>query len=155
MKYCFRCGKELVDEAIICTGCGCSVQYDNRLVKKIEKPNVTDKENNMKIVHIFTFVSNIFFALTLSMILNALGSFNVRLFTNAYGDYVSVYVDEAYLYCSLISSFIYVGLSVVALILYTTRAKEKTLNKVFKHISRLIVAALLLSTTGILFGYFI
>ena len=24
MKYCSRCGKELVDEAIICTGCGCA-----------------------------------------------------------------------------------------------------------------------------------
>lgn len=25
MKYCMKCGKELVDEAVICTGCGCSV----------------------------------------------------------------------------------------------------------------------------------
>ena len=25
MKYCSKCGKELVDEAIICTGCGCAV----------------------------------------------------------------------------------------------------------------------------------
>lgn len=26
MKYCQKCGKELVDEAIICVNCGCSVQ---------------------------------------------------------------------------------------------------------------------------------
>lgn len=26
MKYCKRCGAELVDEAIICTKCGCSVE---------------------------------------------------------------------------------------------------------------------------------
>ena len=25
MKYCSHCGKELIDEAIICTGCGCAV----------------------------------------------------------------------------------------------------------------------------------
>ena len=25
MKYCSKCGKELVDEAVICIGCGCSV----------------------------------------------------------------------------------------------------------------------------------
>ena len=25
MKYCSKCGKELIDEAIICTGCGCAV----------------------------------------------------------------------------------------------------------------------------------
>ena len=24
MKYCSRCGKELVDEAVICTACGCA-----------------------------------------------------------------------------------------------------------------------------------
>lgn len=26
MKYCSKCGKELVDEAVICTGCGCAVE---------------------------------------------------------------------------------------------------------------------------------
>lgn len=25
MKYCTHCGKELMDEAVICTGCGCAV----------------------------------------------------------------------------------------------------------------------------------
>ena len=25
MKYCTKCGKELVDEAVVCTGCGCPV----------------------------------------------------------------------------------------------------------------------------------
>lgn len=29
MKYCTHCGKEVVDEAIICPNCGCSVQYGN------------------------------------------------------------------------------------------------------------------------------
>lgn len=25
MKFCQKCGKELMDEAVICTGCGCSI----------------------------------------------------------------------------------------------------------------------------------
>ncbi|MBQ3135168.1 MAG: hypothetical protein IJB75_05095 [Oscillospiraceae bacterium] len=25
MKYCTKCGKELMDESVICVGCGCSV----------------------------------------------------------------------------------------------------------------------------------
>ena len=25
MKFCSKCGKELVDDAIVCTGCGCAV----------------------------------------------------------------------------------------------------------------------------------
>ncbi len=29
MKYCQKCGHELVDEAIICTSCGCAVAQGN------------------------------------------------------------------------------------------------------------------------------
>lgn len=29
MKYCIHCGREVLDDAIICPGCGCSVQYGN------------------------------------------------------------------------------------------------------------------------------
>ena len=29
MKFCQHCGKQLLDEAIVCTGCGCSVQAKN------------------------------------------------------------------------------------------------------------------------------
>ena len=25
MKFCSKCGKELMDEAVVCTGCGCAV----------------------------------------------------------------------------------------------------------------------------------
>ena len=26
MKFCTKCGKELLDEAVVCTGCGCPVE---------------------------------------------------------------------------------------------------------------------------------
>lgn len=29
MKYCSKCGKQLLDEAVICTGCGCAVSNPN------------------------------------------------------------------------------------------------------------------------------
>lgn len=29
MKYCTKCGKEIMDEAIVCPGCGCSQQAGN------------------------------------------------------------------------------------------------------------------------------
>ena len=29
MKYCTHCGKELLDEAVICVGCGCAVKGQN------------------------------------------------------------------------------------------------------------------------------
>ena len=29
MKFCQHCGKEIMDEAVVCPGCGCSVQNAN------------------------------------------------------------------------------------------------------------------------------
>lgn len=29
MKYCLKCGKEIMDEAVICPGCGCSQKVQN------------------------------------------------------------------------------------------------------------------------------
>lgn len=31
MKFCQHCGKEIFDEAVICPGCGCSVQSTNNV----------------------------------------------------------------------------------------------------------------------------
>ena len=33
MKFCCHCGKEIMDEAVICPGCGCSVQTVNNAQK--------------------------------------------------------------------------------------------------------------------------
>ncbi len=32
MKFCTHCGKQLMDEAVICTGCGCSVETKSTTV---------------------------------------------------------------------------------------------------------------------------
>ena len=36
MKYCSRCGKELLDDAIFCTNCGCAVDPSIRFVRNEE-----------------------------------------------------------------------------------------------------------------------
>lgn len=36
MKYCTKCGNELIDEAVICTKCGCSTGYQE-LVKNEQR----------------------------------------------------------------------------------------------------------------------
>lgn len=39
MKYCAHCGKEVLDEAVICPNCGCSVQgTPNDTVNKQQQP---------------------------------------------------------------------------------------------------------------------
>ena len=36
MKFCQHCGKEIMDEAVICPGCGCSVQTNNTQVAEVD-----------------------------------------------------------------------------------------------------------------------
>ncbi len=38
MKFCAKCGKEIMDEAVICPGCGCAVNQQTEEPKAIEVP---------------------------------------------------------------------------------------------------------------------
>ena len=40
MKYCMHCGKELLDEAVICVGCGCSVEGQSVNNKSVDGPTL-------------------------------------------------------------------------------------------------------------------
>ncbi len=40
MKFCSKCGKEIVDEAIVCTNCGCAVA-DSSAPKQIYNDEVS------------------------------------------------------------------------------------------------------------------
>ena len=39
MKYCTKCGKELIDEAVVCPGCGCAVATPNNTQQYQANPN--------------------------------------------------------------------------------------------------------------------
>lgn len=41
MKFCTHCGKQVLDDAIICPACGCSVQYDGKSKTTSGQPTVT------------------------------------------------------------------------------------------------------------------
>ena len=42
MKYCSKCGKELFDEAVICTGCGCPVESNNKASQNSKKKKLNN-----------------------------------------------------------------------------------------------------------------
>lgn len=41
MKYCTHCGKELLDETVICVGCGCAVSRENTQTTNKQSVNGT------------------------------------------------------------------------------------------------------------------
>ena len=38
MKFCQKCGKEIMDEAVICPGCGCSIKAESKTTTVVEVP---------------------------------------------------------------------------------------------------------------------
>ena len=38
MKFCEKCGKEIMDEAVLCPGCGCAVKKEAEATKVVEVP---------------------------------------------------------------------------------------------------------------------
>lgn len=38
MKFCEKCGKEIMDEAVICPSCGCAVKNEAEATKVVEVP---------------------------------------------------------------------------------------------------------------------
>ena len=38
MKYCGKCGKEIMDEAVICPNCGCATKDEAKTVVTVEVP---------------------------------------------------------------------------------------------------------------------
>ena len=54
MKYCTKCGKELMDEAVICPSCGCAVEsIENIPFMK------TSKQTNQKLFSMIGFITSI------------------------------------------------------------------------------------------------
>lgn len=49
MKYCVNCGKQIADEAVFCTGCGCSTNYGKNVGYDYARQRDTDSASPMSI----------------------------------------------------------------------------------------------------------
>ena len=150
MKYCTKCGKELVDEAVVCPNCGCLVQGSTGFSKKIEVKKdrdakiVKEDTNDMKKFHIFNFISNILYSVYFCFALLLLPTLWIKVYEGGgYHSAILSFDDGITIPLFIVSIFNFI-LTLITLILYLSNVKEKTLENVLKYISRLIAAALLL-----------
>lgn len=58
MKFCSKCGKELFDEAVICTGCGCAVEGAVGVQNKAQKSDASGLKLATKILMIIGAVAS-------------------------------------------------------------------------------------------------
>ena len=64
MKYCTHCGKELLDEAVICSGCGCA---ENDIIKN-KFPISRFKRNKRQWIIIFSALFVVFASATIMIL---------------------------------------------------------------------------------------
>ncbi len=71
MKFCTHCGKEVLDDAIICPACGCSVQYEGKqkTTQATATPNYNVPTDTYSAMSIAGFVCS-FFAVVVGLILS-------------------------------------------------------------------------------------
>lgn len=92
MKYCSKCGNELVDEAVICTKCGCSVSIEHQGVQ--EEKNLVGKPNRniQLLIKIFNFAFDLFAILSVASLAIAIAM--PYIYSHAY-TYSTIYYDTA------------------------------------------------------------
>ena len=127
MKYCARCGKELHDEAVMCTGCGCMVAPIPQAKPKSPSVN-TDK--TLILAKLFNFIYSI------------LGIITVTLFVWA----IFILFDEDIIIASTVFSIGAFTASVLGFIM--TFVSKPKLDQILKAVTNL-VAALSMFSIGI------
>jgi len=65
MKFCSKCGQELVDEAAVCTNCGCFVSQSSQ--EKIDASNTSDQTPSTEKKFTTLYVFNFVFAITAAL----------------------------------------------------------------------------------------
>ena len=65
MKYCSKCGKELMDEAVICPSCGCSVASlsNNKYEHTNEYVKIQEYESKVNTLHTISIIAFVLFAI--------------------------------------------------------------------------------------------
>ena len=145
MKFCEKCGHQLVDEAIVCVNCGCAISNCNSN-HGVEPSAVKEKKENALVA--FNFVSSIFIVLCLffAFISIALayvyataeltGSYTYRINVN-----VRFWLNDSGAILAFLCSLGSFGFGITSLVI--ALAKKVESDKLFNSILRLIVGILL------------
>lgn len=71
MKFCSKCGKELMDEAVICTGCGCAVRSEPK-PKEVSLDALVKGASTTNIISAIVLVFGIVCALFVNVLAGAM-----------------------------------------------------------------------------------
>ena len=164
MKFCSKCGTQLVDEAVVCTACGCAVQGGTApnqplTAEPVQAPSVktADKKFAKTFIPIFNFVALLGIAASVFFVFMALTEMHASAYgsaelTYSYYSYdidldltARVWADYDYMFNAFLAAIIAAPFPIVSLI-FTIKEKSK-LEKIFSAIFKIVVCALLIVLT--------
>ena len=159
MKFCTKCGAELVDEAVICTKCGRMVE--NQPLRpaapiKADAPEVSALEKKPSTLLIVSnFVHSLGVALSLFFMLLSVGAFSQvsAYFTTNKKDYITgVYANFYADYALLIPAIIISGVALLFGILsfVMTLVEKQKGERLFSNISRVVISMISLACSVVL-----
>ena len=159
MKFCTKCGAELVDEAVICTKCGRMVEnkpFQSATSIKVGAPDAFGLEKKPSTLLIVSnFVHSLGVALSLVFMLLSVGAFSYvsAYFTTNKKDYITgVYANFYADYALLIPAIIISGVALLFGILsfVMTLVEKHKGERLFSNISRVVISAISLACSIIL-----
>ena len=153
MKFCSKCGNELMDEAVICPKCGCMVNGELTPKKKPVATNAQSTSNEeIKPLSIVNFVHSVMVVIALFWLFLSLGI--PYIYTGCYSGYYSDYCNTYFypasggLTLTLVSAIAALGVGIASTVLSCTRLN--TLKGKLNGILRVIVSVLMIIATIIL-----
>ncbi len=70
MKYCAKCGKEIMDDAVICPGCGCAIAKETK-VKQVSYDDCVKGAATTNIISVLILAAGVLCGLFVSVLVGA------------------------------------------------------------------------------------
>ena len=129
--FCRKCGKEVLDEAAFCTGCGC---WLDNAPKKQEKNREDKAEKFAKLSKLFGILAFSFIMTTLFFVFIAIAGAELTNDLYWYSDEYMIYWDEVGVAWAIVTACPALGFGITSFVL-SKKAKE---NIAVRYISTLI-----------------
>ncbi len=145
MKYCVKCGSQLMDEAVICPKCGCAA--NERAVKKIQTTKEAGTSLNEKLDATLAFVRNVL--LIIGTLILLIGSYwGGGLFSGGLSNEGVIWLDislyNVYGFGLSIACYVLATLCSIADLIVLCIGKTRNLQKLFKCITSILLCVGLL-----------
>ncbi|MBQ7923947.1 MAG: hypothetical protein IJ329_01420 [Clostridia bacterium] len=135
--FCTHCGKEISENAYVCTGCGCLVQQEEPKTKAKIKTEEADTDKGLKLAKMFMIATMAFVGLAFIFTVIYFTSFYVDYYYSSYTQtysYFYLWGDYDFAICAIIFSVCAFGLGTTQFTVMLIKEKKLSTLKLLSVI---------------------